>query len=337
LSLPKTSRSRPIPETVEKLVKIADLTGEEGEPKPLHSFINFLIHEKSVDSGYRENLYKWAEAQAIPISVPIPHLHEEPYLTIVVKPSPGSNDRYRVEAHLIEDPEKWMEKILLKISNSPDPQYSQDQLEEILHKLIIICTQDGTISLKKLTVQWFLPNKLMSLPVEYWQIKPKEKNRLYSGKRCKAVIIGSFDRQKHQIFSGDWKDNWSRILACSELQSAKALHPLDPTIDIDWDRLDLFGCKFIEHEDWQEQEGFWDNLLEGGLPIALWCRQSGADLTIMENMTTCTVVNLPVTLTKHRKQIKVPYDTLPIEPAAHLSLLWDNPFRPFPTITYESH
>ncbi len=338
LSLPKTSRSRPIPITVEDLVRIADITGEEGEAKPLDRFINFLIYEESVDADCKENLLIWAQERGIPISVPIPCLPEEPYLTIVVKPSPGSNDRYWIEAHIIEDPEKWSEKNLLKISNLPDTQYSQDQLEEILPELIKICTKDGTISLKKLTIQWFLPNKLMSLPVEYWQIKSKEKNRLYSGKSCKAVIIGSFDRQSnHQIFSGDWKANWSRISACSELLSAKALNSLDPTIDLNWDLLDLVGCKFIEHEDWQEQEEFWDNLLERGLPIALWCRQSGADLAIMDDVIKCTVVNLPATLTKHRKQVRVTGEALPVEPAAHLSLLWDNPFRPFPTITYQSY
>jgi vWA-MoxR associated protein C-terminal domain len=337
LSLPKTSRSRPIPTTVTNLVRIADITGEDGELKPLDRFINFLIYEESVDADCRENLLTWAQDRGIPISVPVPHLPDEPYLTIVVRPSPGYEDRYWIEAHLIKDPEEWNESSSLKIYSSPETQYSQDRLEEIFHKLIEICTEDGTISLKKLTVQWFLPNKLMSLPVEYWQIKPKKNNRLYSGKFCKAVIVGSFDRQSnHRMFSGDWKANWSRISACSELHSAKALDSLDLTIDIDWDLLDLLGCKFIEHEDWQEQEEFWDNLLERGLPIALWCRHSGADLAIMDNVTKCTIVNLPVTLTEHRKQIKVPNDTLPIEPAAHISLLWDNPFRPFPTITYQS-
>lgn len=338
LSLPKTSRSRPIPTTVEDLIRIADITGEEGEAKPLDRFINLLIYEESVDADCKENLLTWAQDRGIPISAPIPCLPDEPYLTIVVRPSPGCEDRYWIEAHLIKDPEEWIEKNLLKISNLADTLYSQDQLEEILHELIKICTEDGTISLKNLTIQWFLPNKLMSLPVEYWQIKPKEKNRLYSGKFCKAVIIGSFDRQSnHQMFSGDWKANWNRISACSELLSAKALDSLDLTIDLNWDLLDLVGCKFIEHEDWQEQEEFWDNLLERGLPIALWCRQSGADLAIMDDVTKCTVVNLPVTLTKHRKQVRVTGETLPVEPAAHLSLLWDNPFRPFPTITYQSY
>ena len=340
LSLPKTSRSRPMPTTVENLVRIADIIGEEHEARPLDRFINFLIYEESVDADCKENLLIWAQDRGIPISAPVPHLPDEPYLTIVVRPSPGCEDRYLIEAHLIKDPEEWNESNPLKISSSPAPQYSQDRLEEIFHKLIEICSQDGTISLKKLTVQWFLPNKLMSLPVEYWQIKPKEKNRLYSGKFCKAVIVGSFDRQSnHRMFSGDWKANWSQMSACMELQSAKALDSLDLTVDLDWDLLDLVGCKFIEHEDWQEQEEFWDNLLERGLPIALWCRQSGADLAIMDDVINCALVNLPVSLTKHRKQFlpKIPDNLLPIEPAAHLSLLWDNPFRPFPTITYQSY
>ena len=101
----------------------------------------------------------------------------------------------------------------------------------------------------------------------------------------------------------------------------------------------MIGCKFIEHPDPQQQEDFWDELFSQGLPIALWCRQSGADLAIMDDVTNCALVNLPVSLTKHRKQFlpKIPDNPLPIEPAAHLSLLWDNPFRPFPTITYQSY
>jgi hypothetical protein len=149
LSLPKTSRSRPIPTTVTNLVRIADITGEDGELKPLDRFINFLIYEESVDADCRENLLTWAQDRGIPISVPVPHLPGEPYLTIVVRPSPGYEDRYWIEAHLIKDPEEWNESSSLKIYSSPETQYSQDRLEEIFHKLIEICTEDGTISLKK--------------------------------------------------------------------------------------------------------------------------------------------------------------------------------------------
>lgn len=349
-------RHRAIPEALSTLVlQIADLPGDadRSKPKPLDRFINCLMQDRGyVDIGLYASLFMWATVQGITVE-PLQPIHSslETYLKIEVKQH--SSGKYLVSAAIVTDPDPQsftaeITATVIDIPILPDPkyapEYSQSQLPEILNELLVICSSKHSIALSDLNIQWFLPIDLMSLPIEHWQIQTGRKQQHCNGTRCKSTIVRSADRHlpDYRLALGDWGKNWKSIPTCTQSLCTNALKNLDPMAgerEIDLSKPNVVGCKFIEHEDPQEQEDFWDELFSQGLPIALWCRRSGADLAIMDDVTNCTLVNLPVSLTEHRKQVlpKIPDDSLFVEPAAHLSLLWDNPFRPFPTITYQSY
>jgi vWA-MoxR associated protein C-terminal domain/vWA-MoxR associated protein middle region (VMAP-M) 1 len=354
LSFPEI-RHRAIPEALSTLImQIADLPGDadRSKPKPLDLFVNCLMQDRGyVDIGLYAALYTWAVAQGITIQ-PLQHIYSslETYLKIEVKQHPSG--KYLVSAAIVADPDPRnlvaeITSTVIDIPILPNTKYafgySKDQLPEIFSALVAICGDNHSIALTDMNVEWFLPTNLMSQDVEHWQIKTGKKRKHYSGKLCKSIIVRSTDRylSDYRSVVGEWRKNWKNMPTRSQSLCTDTLKHLDPMAgerEIDLSKPNVVGCKFIEHPDPKEQEDFWDELFSKGLPIALWCRQSGSDLAIMDKVTNCSLVNLPVALTNHRKQVllNIPDDPLLVEPAAHLSLLWDNPFRPFPIITYQS-
>ena len=349
-------RHREIPKALSTLVlQIADLPSDadRSQPKPLDRFVNCLMQDRAyVDIGLFASLCTWAIAQEITIQ-PFQPIYPslETYLKIEVKQY--LPDKYLVSAAIVADPDPRnlvaeITSTVIDIPILPNTKYasgySKDQLPEIFSALVAICGDNHSIALTDLNVEWFLPTSLMSQDVEHWQIKTGKKRTHYSGKLCKSVIVRSTDRylSDYRSVFGEWKKNWKNMPTCPQSLCTDTLKNLDPMAgerEIDLSKPNVVGCKFIEHPDPQQQEDFWDELFSQGLPIALWCRRSGSDLAIMDDVTNCSLVNLPISLTEHRKQAlaQIPDDPLTIEPAAHLSLLWDNPFRLFPTITYQSY
>lgn len=360
LSLPEI-RNRQTPETLDALLRlIADIPGQPDEPKPLWRFVNFLIQDKSLDPNCQKDLKDWAKIQGITLDSTSKPVHSksetgETYLMIKVKLHPP--DKYIVSAAIVEDPDPLSlrfeaEKVTsIDIPILPDPtcapNYTQDQLPLILSELISICGGKG-YPLTDLIVQWFLPIELMSLPLEYWQIKTGKQQNPPNGIKCKAVIVCSSDRHfssEYQSVLGDWKKYWQRLLDSLESKSCQALDHLDPTTgkaEIVWSKTNVVGCKFIEPEDRQQRADFWDNLFSQGSPIALWSRQPVANqqetMAIIDTLTNCSLAVLPVSLTDHRKEVlpKMSSTTTTSQPVAQLSLMWDNPFRGFPEIEYDS-
>jgi hypothetical protein len=213
-------------------------------------------------------------------------------------------------------------------------------LPRILNELIATCGNEHGIALTDLVIQWFLPNELMSLPVEHWQFQIGRRQKECSGKRCKAVIVRSSDRHfspEYKSTVGDWKKYWTRLLSIQESKCSAALVLLDPLTGktkIDWRNTKVVGCRFVEHHDPQQQEALWDELLVQGTPIALWMRQS--ENTSRMQLLSCTIAQLSDSLADHRQKALSHASEIDRLKAASLCLLVDNPFRPFPTIDYQS-
>jgi hypothetical protein len=343
-SLPEMQH-RPIPATLDDLLKlVAGIPGDQDQSNPLGRFIYSLIQENFLDASHQEEIIAWARTQNIALeAIQQESEAKETYLMIKVKLHPP--DKYLVSAAISEDPDPFQTETVrnetyLDIAIPPDPQYSpgysQAQLPDILSELIASC--GSQVALSDLVVQWFLPLELISLPVEHWQIKIGRQNPT-SWERCKTVIIRSSDRHfsaDYRSVLGEWKKYWKCLLNNLESISGGSLASLDSMTTVaEIIRGDntVIGCKFIEHEDSDYQINFWDNLLGQGLPIALWSRHPSPDQTetmeIINAVAGCTLVELPNSLTQHRRESQAS--------PAQLSLLWDNPFRPFPDIQYESY
>lgn len=350
-----TGRPRPVPETLRALVQqLVEIPGDLNEPNPFLHFISLLIKEPSLEDEQREPLRAWAKMQELPVQEQTAEQLETAEISLMVKVKPRAlNDPsfgYQVSAVLVRDPDPFKPELEpgstpIIISVVPDPKsapgYSKDDLPSILSELIKTCGHEHGVPLTDLVIQWFLPIELMSLPVEHWQFQIGRKQQEYSGRRCKAVIVRSSDRHfssDYQSASGDWKKYWHRLLTMQRSKCSEALVHLTPTgkAKIDWKSSNVVGCRFVEHENPQQQEDFWDKLLSQGTPIAIWIRQPTTK-TRVQSLSTCTIAELSVSLAEHRHgALSRESETARLK-AASLCLLFDNPYRPFPsTIDYQS-
>ena len=364
LSLPDSYRK--IPETVEALVlRVVDIPSQPDEAPPLWRFVNFLVKDESINLGCQQSLKNWAEEQKIPLDKVVKDVQSKvSEFSLMIKVTLHPPNKYMVSAAIAEDPDPFIVEKLgtetkIDIPTTIIPKYgsagySKEQLPEILDKLIDICGgKNYRIPLEDLTVQWFLPNNLMNLTVEYLQISSGKTQKSCNGELCKDVIVRSSDRHfsnEYDKFFGNWTKYWRRVVDCLNSKSDQALVVLDPMREknkIDWSKTELVGCRFIEHDDCQQHEDFWDNLLSQGLPIALWSRNVKEDSgqtamskpkakQLMKSVTNCTLADLPTSLTGQRKKCLSKLAGTE-QPDVQLSLLWDNPYRPFPDIQYESN
>jgi vWA-MoxR associated protein C-terminal domain/Effector-associated domain 9/vWA-MoxR associated protein middle region (VMAP-M) 1 len=327
------------------LLQIADLPSELDEPKALQRFINELIGTQSLDTKHKNKLKAWAKKQRMTINTATVVPATEMEICLMIKVSPHPPSKYLVSAAVVWNPDPWRtEKSLLEASSIDLPPIfntgcPKEQLSDILGELLATCAVEHSIALAHLTVQWFLPCELMGLDVEHWPILIGDQ-RPPNGVRCKAVMVRNADRhfsEKYKLVKGDWQAHWKRISPASHCHSA--LDPLDSVANNNWQPSTAIGCHFVEHQDLDQQEIFWDCLIGQGLPIALWSRRSGATKRkaqgVIKSVTNCSVAELPRSLHQRRKKV-LPQIPAVSAPAAHLSLLWDNPFLPYPIVDYRS-
>jgi hypothetical protein len=355
-------RPRRISETIEAMVQqLAEIPGIENRTKPLLQFIGLLISDQDLDSDRKGKLQKWFESQGLS---PIPDSNElrpetvETYLMVKVQPR-FLNDPslgFLVSAAIARDPNPLEPKVKL-ISTSigvPEgldpkyaPGYSKEDLPDILSQVITDC--GAKHSLTDLTVQCFLPIELMSLPIEHWQIKFGRQQQAYYHQRLKAVMVRSYDRHFLPIYRGTLGDcgkYWNRLSASQHTNCRDSLFFLEPATEknkMNWDSSAVVGCRFIEHEDPQAQADFWDYLLCEGIPIAIWKRQPHTNQetaeTEIQSVTNCNLAGLSASVKNYRLQAQAGISenaTTDHLRATSISLLWDNPYRPFPTTDYSS-
>jgi hypothetical protein len=349
-------RSREVPSSlVTVIAQLAEIPGDPDELKPILRFVSLLIRDQALEERQQEMLRVWGQSQGLPNSALLISGIVENYLMVKVKPR-SLNDAslgYLVTAAIVQDSEPFKAKTELIEKSLPVPPgshpkyapgYSQDELPTVLSELIRICGGElHKIPLTNLTVQWFLPIELLSWPVEHWQIKIGKKMRC-SGTRCKTVIIRSYDRHfsnEYETVLGEWESAWKRFLDNPESHCHQALYSLDPlTEGIVIEPIDIVGGHFMEHPEQQQQEDFWDDLLGQGLPIVLWSRQVGANPEyvgdLMASVKDCLLSKLPESLANQRRTALSSAAEPDRMKAAPIALLWDNPFRPFPTIDYPS-
>lgn len=324
------------------LLQIADLPSQLDEPEPLQHFINELIETQCLDLKHKNKLKTWAKKQGMPIKTSTVVSATEIEICLMIKVSPYPPSKYLVSAAIVWNPDPWRtQKTLLEASRIDLPSAfntgcRKEQLPDILGELLATCAGQHSIALSHLTVQWFLPRELMGLDVEHWPILIGEQ-RPPNGERCKAVMVRNADRhfsEKYKLVKGEWQEHWKRISPKSHCHTV-----LDPWDFVANNTSKAIGCHFVEHQDPDQQEIFWDCLIGQGLPIALWSRRSGATKRkaqgVIKSVTNCSVAELPRSLHRQRQKV-LPQMPVVSAPAAHLSLLWDNPFLPYPSFDFQS-
>ncbi len=356
-------------ETKETLIeRLAQMPDTQESRKPLFRFVMLLCHDKSLTMEQQNSLKEWGQEQGLSIEQKngssTQSEGQETCLMVQVQPCALNNpDKgYWLRAVLFFDENPMDCEIKLDAPQFPVPHpsnpqskvYKKNDLETALGQFINNCGTKYQIALTDLIVQLFVPIELMSLPFEHWQFT---KSTQCCGHRCKGVIVRSYERHflkgelGYERGKGDWGKYWQKLLNDREARCVQTLAMLDPVkgkIFISSSKREVLGCRFIEHHQAQQQKKCWESILDQGLPVALWIRSLSMTEESWQKMETegkklmgavtrnCAIAKLPESLAKKRQTYLSNSSECERQKKARCSLLWDNPFRSFPTIDYHS-
>lgn len=221
------------------------------------------------------------------------------YLLIKVWKAKATDSGYCIEAAIASSKtplgeEAWLteSKVSLNWENELIADFPK-RLDDLLNEV------SSDISIDKLTVQWFLPIELMSLPIEHWEIAWGRGSNFHCFV-CQSVEIRSYDRYQMTFRKslGRLKEKWRRLNQQQLLPCHQELLELN-----DFQNIHSLGTQFVLPE--QKIDDFWNSVLMAGFPIALWTRQPDSEETkaAMENLTGDQLIaDLPKKLGDSRRQ-----------------------------------
>ena len=206
-------------------------------------------------------------------------------------------------------------------------------IPEIIAKLVDEVSRKG-VAIKNLSVQCFLPRPLLSMPIDQIEVVVDGKNQKI-GSLCKTVVVRSTERQTRSATAGNWEERWRNYEGRKNIgcQDALILHEGD--LEEFYEALEedaKVGCCFEGLNDSDDQDEMFYEMFLAGMPIALWLRPGHAlpdSRGGLQSLLDGCIEHLPTLLTSKRKkdrrdksdQVKITH---------HVTLLWDNPFQPFP-------
>ena len=329
---------RSIPDTAEAcLLMLVSLP--EGETKLIPRFIKLLLPEKQrpplIDP---ENISNATDGKT------------ETYLMVQVRGHQQDRGKYVISASVVDDPAPETPDATLCVPHlieASDTSFVEEEIWAEVSRLVGECCREHGVSPAQLMVQCFLPIHLLHAEIEQKVTVKTGRNevtRRAIATRCKAVVLRSLERQKMKgkkseycMVVRDWETQWRTLMenpdaSCRDVMNLEQedMDQFDQALDRA-PQLGHVGCGFVGLADPMAHEERFDQIFAvAAYPIALWLRPTHnheLPYAVLQSHLSGSIGELPFALTARRRE--------PIG-AQHVTLLWDNPFRPFPDIDYQS-
>jgi vWA-MoxR associated protein C-terminal domain/Caspase domain/vWA-MoxR associated protein middle region (VMAP-M) 1 len=351
--------SQSFPQSSKEFLSIL-LNLPNGKEKRMPEFICLLMQDSSIPIKLRQELKEWAGDDCPSLEQLQSTLLTEYYLMVYVCESREYRDRYDILAALIQDPDPHNEtdKCIpsrLEVTENFKKPFIADQIPKVVARLVYDCFKQE-VPLNRLSVQCFLSKKLLHSVIEKEEIEIHGEMKAI-GTICKTVVVRSLERQlegrkprgsdhsqtngKSFFADGNWQKRWEKLMTCSDFncQDMLILHQGDKDQFFEDLQDDTkVGCGFAGSSDPSENGELFDEIFLEGIPIALWIRSDYTEVEpyeVLNKVLDKQIVQLPQRLTTERKKAGRTNPTNQDTMIQHLALLWDNPFRPFPTIAYQ--
>jgi hypothetical protein len=304
-----------------------------GVETKLPEFIDCLIKDRSFSIEKRQSLEAWGSGKyrAEPMLAAMQAEHQ---LMICVKHE--GFDKYGLSVSFGDENPSSSDNGSTTLP-APLNAVGIDQIPQIVSELVLSCYEEG-IPLSQLSVQCFLPKKLLNMPIEQQDIELNGSFRSL-GTACKEVVLRSSDRR---VVDGNWKERWKQFVACcdrSVCRDGLVWHQGDDDrFYADLSNQTKVGCCFVALSDVSKNIYLVDEFLCWGMPIALWVRPDhGVDNPsgILEKFNEVALEKLPGILMTERRRAGRIDATDETRLVQHIALLWDNPNQPFPIIIYD--
>lgn len=253
---------------------------------------------------------------------------------------------YQLNAWLVEDIETYRSQktgyYALLDADSPDakPCSLDNLLQKITHLLNRFLVEQRRICkycLNYPQIHVFLPFELMHLGIDVWPLNSETgKRQKYLG-HDHVVVIRCANRYDGNYSKGpDWMKLWNRYQNLLQ-EPAQAVfvsghdNDLDELIETleEAVKSDSNAVGLQVEQKPSNVEDLCYELLESGLPLAIWPRDNLADsshtVQLSELLAACCLEKLPDTVKAKRAETRKPKNLPASHIGHHLSLLWDDP------------
>jgi len=337
----------PLPTSIESLLRTL-LKLSQGVEVRLPKFVSLLLQDKSLTSEKRQALQEWGSLnllnfEAFPTQVALAQpISTDFYLMVYISENRQFRGRYTVQVCLPEAifttssaSSNGDVPLSTTLSTPSDKNLSVtiEEVPEIIAKLVDEVSRKG-VAIKNLSIQCFLPRPLLSMPIDQIEIAVDGKNQKI-GSLCKTVVVRSTERQTRSATAGNWEERWRNYEGRKNIgcQDALILHEGD--LEEFYEALEedaKVGCCFEGLDDSDDQDVMFDEMFLAGIPIALWLRPGHAlpdSRGVLQSLLDGYIEQLPASLTRNRRKDRRD-QSAQAKITHHVTLLWDNPFQPFP-------
>ncbi|MEC4815122.1 MAG: hypothetical protein SAK29_17875, partial [Scytonema sp. PMC 1069.18] len=229
----------------------------------------------------------------------------------------------------------------LSLPESYDKDFTFDEIPKTLKFFVNEITQ--YLGVVNLTIEIFLPLELLNYAVDCWELEDDLDMGFPSviGHDYK-VVVRSCERltETYERYRGFWTQKWQTLnrFAHSSASSASAFMSIDDeTVKDLFPRLkcsEIFGLRARRAPEKIGKGSIFAAILATAIPVALWLRQNLPDLDCqaeIEQILDGCILKLPESIKKTRCQVTSNTDA---HIGHHLSLLWEDPYRLPPSISY---
>jgi hypothetical protein len=357
----------PIPNQLADVVwQITDLP--RGKEERLPKFLGWLVQSVQ-DTTVRRTIEDWAKSKLPEFPSVLTKIEREQrsrsqakseiYLMVRVRSHRQKKKHYSISACLVHDPDvnareadlppQWLVGASidrLTLDKRPEVVVTEENISKEVAKLVTDCCDYYPVTLEDLFVQCFVPIELLHIAIEQdamIQTGQTAETELPIDQWCKAVVLRSLERQKpnpvYRRVERRWKDHWETIVnpstpLCLEIMLLESDQDTKICDQLKRPPSNTIGCGFIGLDATTKQHEKLFDVIFGipGYPVALWLRpeNTGANpyTKLSAQLQNICIGDLPDRLSQNRKNPD--FDT------QHVSLLWDNPYRPFPDIELSS-
>lgn len=256
------------------------------------------------------------------------------YLVIKVDDTNPKSEEYFVNAWFAAD--SWEKRKAITV---PTPKLGQKgfTIEEIPSLLDGFLDQVDVF--QELTIEFFLPYDLLTLPVDTWETQGLGISEAIGHNY--RVSIRSVDRLRptYNRYRGIWQQKWQKLnQESSPLRNnfivGDKIDPKELLAQLKQET--VYGLQLERISASETFRSLYAAFLQTGTPLGLWIRQSSSQCTEQENLTELLdycVMELPEQVRQTRKKANIKDPEAHI--GHHLTLVWEDPARLPEVLSYQ--
>ncbi len=332
-------------DTIEEILEILqDIKGDNTTFSPIARFVAHLVIDSNIPQTLHEELQIWGEnniqnfdqlLQHIQTDENIDNQNVNSYLLIRVQPKTEKKlDRFYIYAWLIPDIQNYNPKTgdgcrKLSVSKSPHKSFTLEDIPKVVDSLL---EESSYYFLGKLTVEFFLPYKLLNHTVDTFPRVEFDTSESI-GKKYRVVVRANERLQKNYPYKRVWLDKWQKVKRVCDSQCRQGLVSSNHSQAVLRRELDqAIGIILTKIPKNTSNETIFSFILMTATPIALWVRKEIKVQNVVRNaLLDCCIFELPDKVKEKRLDAPEGEDD---HVGNNLSLLWEDPERLTPDAGY---